>query len=308
MKTPAKEATLLTLLVLSSGLLWLSVATLLPRLSWDNMNLIWSTLAATIGFFAVWGLAVILVDRIYLMLIGWALASYIGVIWYQTHFFIVVASALFCFGFLGMFRAKYQMERTLEGGVARSLRKCLPLTATFLAAAIATAAYTAAPRQSLEMEALIPRWLFDPVLQTLDPAIRGVDSAFDSSLSYEDYVSRKAAIELKRDLTASERTLAVRESAKMLHERIGVEPQARQTMGDIVYVVGINFMRAQATRFEGVFPIAYAVGFFVTLRFFGIFLYWAAIMIVSTVLRILRKFGIIGVRTIPANVFVYSFF
>lgn len=308
MKTPAKEATLLTLLVLSSGLLWLSISTLLPRLSWDSMNLIWSTIAATIAFLAIWGLSVILVDKIYLILVGWALASYTGVIWYQTHFFIVVATALFCFGILGMFRTKYQMERTLEGGVVRSLRKCLPLTATFLAAAIATAAFTAAPKQSLEVEALIPRWLFDPVIETLDPVIRGIDGTFDSNLLFSDYVAKKASAELDRELTANERTLAVRESAKLLRERIGIEPRADQKMGDIIYAVGINFMRAQAGRFQGVFPIAYAVGFFVTLRFFGIFLYWIAIMIVSMVLRILRRFGIIGVRTIPANVFVYSFF
>jgi hypothetical protein len=308
MKAPAKEATLLAFLVLSSGLLWLSISTLLPRLSWDNMNLIWSTIAAAITFLAMWGLSVILVDKIYLILIGWALASYIGVIWYQTHFFVVVATALFCFGILGMFRAKYQMERTLEGGVAKSLRKCLPLTTTFLAAAIATAAFAVAPKQSLEVEALIPRWLFDPIIETLDPVIRGVDSAFDSNVLFSDYVAKKASAELNRELTAQEQTLAVRESAKLLKERIGIEPHADQKMGDIVYAVGINFMKAQAGRFQGVFPIAYAVGFFVTLRFFGIFLYWVAIMIVSMVLRILRKFGIIGVRTIPANIFVYSFF
>ncbi|MSR76203.1 MAG: hypothetical protein EXS68_01260 [Candidatus Ryanbacteria bacterium] len=308
MKTPAKEATLLTLLVLSSGLLWLSISTLLPRLLWDNMNLIWSAIAATIAFLTMWGLSVILVDKIYLMLVGWAFASYIGVIWHQTHFFIVVATALFCFGMLGMFRAKYQMERTLEGGVARSLRKCLPLTTTFLAAAIATAAFTVAPKQSLEVEALIPRWLFDPIIETLDPVIRGIDGVFDSNLLFSDYVAKKASAELGRELTANERTLATRESAKILKERIGVEPGADQKMGDIIYIVGINFMRAQAGRFQGVFPIAYAVGFFVTLRFFGILLYWIAIMIVSMVLRILRRFGIIGVRTIPANIFVYSFF
>ncbi|MEK7630954.1 MAG: hypothetical protein AAB417_02920 [Patescibacteria group bacterium] len=308
MKAPAKEATLLTLLVLSSGLLWLSISTLLPRLSWDNMNLIWSTIAATIAFLAMWGLSVILVDKIYLMLVGWALASYMGVIWYQTHFFIVMATALFCFGILGMFRTKYQMERTLEGGVAKSLRKCLPLTVTFLAAAIATAAFAVTPKQNLEVEALIPRWLFDPILETIDPVIRGVDGAFDSKILYGDYVAKKAAAETGRELTTNERALATRESAKMLNERIGVEPRADQKMGDIIYMVGINFMRAQAGRFQGVFPIAYAIGFFVTLRFFGIFLYWIAIMIVSMVLRILRRFGIIGVRTIPANVFVYSFF
>ncbi|MEK7649700.1 MAG: hypothetical protein AAB367_01925 [Patescibacteria group bacterium] len=308
MKAPAKEATLLILLVLSSGLLWLSISTLLPDLSWDHMNLIWSTIAATIVFLAMWGLSVVLVDRIYLTLVGWAFASFAGVIWYQTYLFVAVSTALFCFGLLGMFRARHQMERTLEGGVARSLRKCLPLTATFLAAAIATAAYTATPKQSLEVEALIPRWLFDPIIETMDPAIRGIDSAFDSSLLYEDYVSRKAAAELGRELTKNERTLAVRESAKLLKERIGIEPHADQKMGDIIYMVGINFMRNQSLRFEGVFPIAYAVGFFVTLRFFSIFLYWVAIMIVSMVLRILRRFGIIGVRTIPANVFIYSFF
>lgn len=308
MKAPAKEAILLTLFVFSASLLWLSISTLLPRLSWDSMYLIWSTIAATIVFFTLWGLSVILVDKIYVILIGWALASYIGVIWYQTHFFVVVATALFCFGTLGIFRAKYQIQRTLDGSIIKSLRQGLPLTATFLAAAIATAAFIVAPKQSLEMEVLIPRWLFDPILEATDPVIRLAYPTFDSNLTLGEYAAKNASIELGRDLTVNERSLATQKLANIFKERVGVEPRANQTMGDIMYGVGIQFMRNQALLFEGVFPIAYAVGFFVTLRLFGVLLYWMAIGIISIILRILRRSGIIGVRTMHASIFVYSFF
>ncbi len=246
MLAPTKESILTTVFAISALLLWISVSTLLPDLSWDHMNLIWSAIIATVLFLVMCGLLAILVDSTRLLVIGWALASYISVIWYRDYFFIGIATLFFCAGLFGIWRAKYLMKRTLDGGIIWVLRACLPITATFLAATIAVAAFIVAPQQSLEIEALVPRWLFDTV--------------FD------------------------------------------------QKMGDMVHAIGINIMRDQSARFQGIFPIAYAVGFFIVLRIFGSLLCWVAIMIASLTLRILRRCGIIGIRTIQANVFTYSFF
>ncbi len=76
---------------------------------------------------------------------------------------------------------------------------------------------------------------------------------------------------------------------------------------DSLYAFTVEYIHAQVERYKEFFPIAFAVGFFFTLRLGGIVLYWLAIGVVAILLRLLQKFGIVELRSIPRNVVVYSF-
>ncbi len=257
----AKEAIVCTLICLFGFVLWLSLASLLPKLSWNETALITSAIISTIFLLTLWGVAALAVENGFLITLAWAVMSYSGLIFFWSITFLTAATALFLFGIIGYFRARGQIQKTLEGGVVRPLRRVLPLSTTALAIAIAAAAYVATPPASLDVRAVVPEFLFNRVVGYLEPAIRA------------------AAPDIRID-------------DRMTHA---------------AYITSVQFLERQAEIYKNIFPVAYAVGFFATLRLFGIVLYWFAIMLVALLLRILRRFGIIELRAVPATVYAYSF-
>jgi len=261
MRQKVKEAVVLGLLVLFSVVLWLTLSVLLPKLSWDESALIASAITATVLLFVLWGLTAMVITDGFWVVLAWAIVSFSGLLWFWGLPFLIVSTLLFLAGVIGFFRTRGQIQKTLDGGLVRPLRCALQLAATAIAATIAVAAYQTAPQSSLDIEALVPEYLFARVLVSLEPTIRSLSP------------------ELKLD----------------------------EATTHTIYVFSIDFIKKQADYYKNIFPIAYAVGFFATMRFFGIFLYWIAIMLVSFLLHILRKFGIVELRLVPRNLVTYSF-
>ena len=260
MKPRAKEAVAFGLLVLFGGTLWLTLSVLLPKLSWDETSLIVRAIISTLLLFVVWGFIAMTVVDAFWVTVAWATVSFGGLIWFYGFPFLIISTILFLAGIIGFFRARSQIQKTLEGGIMRPLRRVLPLTATVLAAAIAVAAYQAAPPASLDVRALVPEYLFVRVLTGLESTIKSI-------------------------------TPQIKLDEATLHS---------------LYIVSVDFLEKQAAAYKHVFLIAYTIGFFATLRFFGIFLYLVSILLTSLLLRVLRKFGIVQLRSVQRNFVTYS--
>src|SRR3989344_1658828 len=168
MRQKVKEAVVLGLLVLFSVVLWLTLSVLLPKLSWDESALIASAITATVLLFVLWGLTAMVITDGFWVVFAWAIVSFSGLLWFWELPFLIISTLLFLAGVIGFFRARGQIQKTLEGGIARPLRRVLPLTVTAIVAAISVAAYQTAPQSSLDIEAIVPEYLFARILVSLE--------------------------------------------------------------------------------------------------------------------------------------------
>lgn len=302
----SKELVLLGLLVGIAALFWLSLAQLLPHLAWDLNPVLISAFAASFLLMVIWGIAALLVERAAFLVIAWAATAYLGVLWIVDPLFLGVSTLLFLFGIVGFFRAKNEIQRTLGGGIVRPLRKVIPLTATFLVAVISTAAYLRAPAHTLEVKNVVPERWFGVAVKYAEPLIQQINPTFAADRTFREYVVMSAEAE-GAELAPAEEAAVVNQAIRMLEREEGITLKAEDTLTTWMYRVGLRFIERQTTLYNAYFPIAYALGLFVTLRFLAIILNWFVIALVAVLLRFLHRLGIVELRSVPATITAYSF-
>ena len=130
------------------------------------------------------------------------------------------------------------------------------------------------------------------------------DFAHDKTL--EEYLKNKI---LRKAPNASEVEigLLVRETIRERQEVFGSSLSADQVLSDVLYRGSINFLNRTVVVVNDYLPIAFAVALFVSLRVLAFPFCWLSILIAIAVLKIFRRFGIVGLREIPANVVLYTF-
>lgn|SRR3989344_476262 len=302
----AKQFIILFLLVFFSFIFWLSLATLLPNLSWDLTPQLISVFVSAFVFTVLWAVVLALFERLSSVVGAWAVVSYGGVAWFQSHVFIIAASLLFFFGIIGFLRARSEMRNTLHGGLWRPLRKGVPIVITFFIVVVASAAYLKAPSSTLTLEEIIPKKFFETALFYTEPVIQSVDPDFARDKTLEEYLKNKI---LRKAPNASEVEigLLVRETIRERQEVFGSSLSADQVLSDVLYRGSINFLNRTVVVVNDYLPIAFAVALFVSLRVLAFPFCWLSILIAIAVLKIFRRFGIVGLREIPANVVLYTF-
>lgn len=306
MRARSKELVLLTLLLVVSLIFWLSLATLMPNLSWKLTPVLWSAFISVFLLLVVWGLVVTLVESTAVFIFGWALTVYMSLMWFLDPVFIAVASLTFIFGIVGYYRARAELQNTLRGGMVRPLRKTVPLVATMLAACVATGAYLKVPQASLEVEHVIPEAFFEKILSSVEPGLQKIDTSFKKDSTVFQYVIAKGGTEAAK-LNDQQKKQVVEEQVTSAQAERGIAIRPDDRLSHVMYVMGTKFIKDQAAAYRTIFPLAFAVVLFVTLRLIAWPMYWLALAIIISTLRTFHTFGIIEQRAVPTTIVVYSF-
>jgi hypothetical protein len=306
MKASHKEQIIGMLIAVVSLVFWLSISTFLPQISWHFTPVVWSAVVAGFLLAVLWGLAVLLVENILVLIVAWAISSYVGVLWFQSPIFIGAASLLFLFGIIGYYRTRYSIQSTLGGGLLRPLRKAVPILITFLLIAVASAYYIVSARAEVKIENILPEKYFIKTLEYSSPVIKQFEPTFQLDATVEDFIINKVKEEMPHP-TPEQEAFAVSETLKKIKIDFGISVKASDPYAKLLYHTGIREVERYADSYKKYFPAAYAVALFFTLRFLAFPLYWLAMGVSILLLRIFHKFGIIEMRAIPATILAYSF-
>jgi len=305
MNHTSKELVILGLLVLFAGIFWLSLSTFLPTLSWTFTPLLVSVFISAFIFTVLWCLSISLIERVSTVLPAWAISSYLGVFFFQSFVFLVLASLLFFFGIVGFVRARSEMRNTLHGGLWRPLRRAIPLTMTFFIAAVSAAAFLKAPPQALTVERIIPESIFTRTLEYAAPAYQTLDPDFSPSITYREYVEKKIRRQ-NPDLSDAEMDTAVALTIEQRKNLFGGSISANDRFSHTLYIESVNFLKRQIELAKNVLPLAFAITLFVSLRILAFPFYWLSMAVSIGILRILQRLGIVGLRQIPAQIILYT--
>jgi hypothetical protein len=306
MSPKRKELIFLSVLVATAVLLWyiVSVFLLYPvfsELSWPLVSLV----AVAFVFIVAWALVIVLVESTAVLILAWAFASYAGVLWFRDPVFLAAASLLFVGGIVGYFRAKRAMQITFEGSLTRPLRKSLPLTVTCLTIAFSASYYLVTTAVPVDVVSMLPESFFEKTIAYSAPAIKKVFPSFNVSGTVGDFALnqiRKESVKLTRE----QETLVVDEVIGQMQRELGFAIRASDPYTRLLYRTGVSTMERRAGDYKKYFPVVYALGLFLTIRFLAWPLYMLAIGACVLILRGLHRFGIIEMRVIPASIVAYS--
>ena len=306
MSPKRKELVFLAVLVAASILLWYTVSAFLMRhvfseLSWPLVSLI----SITFVFIVSWALVIVLVESTAFVVLVWACASYVGVIWFRDPVFLAAASLLFVFGIVGYFRAKRAIQISFGGGLLRPLRKSLPLTVTFMTLAFSASYYLATAAVPVDLASMLPESFVENTIAYSAPAIKKLFPNFNASGTVRDFVLgqiRKESVKLSRE----QELIVLEGSIKQMRKELGFAIRPDDSYTRLLYLTGISIMEKQASDYKKYFPMVYAAGLFFSLRFLAWPFYMFAIASCVLILRILHRFGIIEMRVIPASILAYS--
>jgi hypothetical protein len=301
-----KQYILLGCLIVASALFWYVVSMLLPILSWQSSPLLWTMIVFGILFAMLWALAVVLVENSFLLIIGAALMSFTGIVWFLDPIFISVCAVLFVFSVIGIYRTRFTIQNTLGGGLVRPLRKSVPLMVTFVVAVFSTAYYVNNATAEIRLENIMPENIFTTVTEFAAPTIQKIDPSFNASATVAESIINQAKREYP-DLTKEQETLIVTESIKKYSENLKIQIKPSDTYMHVLYATGLSIMHAQTDQYKSYFPKVYAIILFFTLRVLAIPLTWLAIGLAIMLLRIFHRLGIVELRAVPATIFAYSF-
>ncbi|HEY4477488.1 MAG TPA: hypothetical protein VJB56_02565 [Candidatus Paceibacterota bacterium] len=306
-----KELVVLSGLVFSSFLFWLSIQAYLPLPSWQVTSLFWSALFAFFLLTVFWSFAMVLVESKIMTVVSWALVSFMPVLWVMDPTMIVASAILFVFGFIAHIRGKSEMQSTLNGSLLRSLRKTIPLTVTFLVFAVAVASYIWSGQKTLSLEQLIPESMFTKLVGYIEPIISRQVPGFAKNKTFADYMLEEAAKELKKDpklFTKEERALVIQGALQQFRDRYMLTVRPEDSLSHVLYLGSIELTKNQLGSADPrFFPILFAVGLFLGLRLLALPVYWLGMLAAILLVRILVKFGIVETRAITVDLIGYTF-
>ncbi|MEK7576951.1 MAG: hypothetical protein AAB482_04650 [Patescibacteria group bacterium] len=302
----AKQLTLLGSLFVTAVFFWLLVSALLPSLQWESSVLLWSTVVVGTILAVLWALSVILVENAMMLILVSAVSSFIGVLWFLDPIFIAAASILFVGSIIGYYRTYFAVQNTLDGNLARPLRKAVPLFVTCLIAVFSTAYYIKNASVEIQVESVIPEAYFIKAAEFAGPTIKNLDPTFFSAMT----ISESIIAQVKKEyptLTKEQAALAVDESIQKYSEKLKIQVKPTDTYLHVLYLTGMSIVHAQVDPYKHAFPKVYAIALFFTLRILSFPVYWLAIWLAIIILRTLHRFGIVELRAVPATILAYSF-
>lgn len=306
----SKEYILVATLLFWAFLLWFALANLLPQGAWHNAGLLWGIVGAVFFLLVFWGLSMILVDTSAIAIIGWAGVSFMPVLWLRDASLVIVSCAVFIFGVYAYYRAKNDLRAVRSGGLARPLQKMFGLSVTFLAGTIATAAYLWVPTISIGIDKIIPEKYFDRMLGGVEPVLQQVFPEIHKDEPVQDYFIRTGAGELgveEQKLTTKQKQVFIDSGMRQVRDRFTtIEITPETPIGHIIYVSFISILKQNLAQNQGMFPVAFAFGFFMILRLCAFPLYWCAIAATIGCLRLLVQLGVVELRKIPVEIIGYS--
>lgn len=306
MSPKRKEFVFLAVLIVVSVLFWYLVSVFLAHSAFSDFSWPLASLIVTAFIFVViWALISVLVESSALVALAWACASYAGVIWFRDPIFLGVASLLFIFGIIGYFRAKSALRITFEGRLTYPLRKSIPLTVTFIVAAFSVSYYLVTAAVPIDLASMLPESFFERTIAYSTPAIRKVFPNFNSNGTVGDFVLnqiRKESVKLNHE----QELFVINESIIRMRKELGFNINANDPYTRLLYLTGVSAVEKQVTDYKKYFPVVYAIGLFLTLRFLSIPFYMLAIGVCVLILRIFHRFGIVEMRAIPASILAYS--
>lgn len=301
-----KQLLLLSLIVFFSAVFWLSAASLLPLLAWQTSPVLWSTLISGFILVILWGLAVLLIDNSFWLILTAALMTFIGTLWFLNPIFIAAASVYFIFSVAAYYRARFILQTTMGGAMLRPLHRGVALMVTFLLATLCTGYYILHATSTVSIEGVLPESIFTELSIKLSPAIKRIDPNFNPNLTIGNYMENRLRAE-NPTATDSQIQTAVVASVEKYNKELGTHLTASDTYMHLIYTSGIRVITQETTAYSEYFPEAYAIVLFLTLRVLVLPLMWAAIAIALLALRFLHYLGIVEMRAIPSTILAYSF-
>ena len=301
-----KQIILLGLLLVTSILFWFLVSKLLPQLRWDSTILLWSTVVVAAVLAILWALTVILVENTMLLILAAAGMSFFSIVFFPDPIFMIATGVLFVSCVVGYYRTYFSVQNTLDGSLARPLRKSVPLLVTCLIAVFSTAFYIKNTSVEIQLESIIPEKYFIKAAEYAAPTIKKIDPSFIPTMTISDAI----IFQVMKDyptLTKEQATLTVDENLKKYSDQLEIRVKPTDSYVHVLYLTGMSIIRAQTDAYKGAFPKIYAVALFFTLRILAFPVYWLAIGIAIMLLRTLHRFGIVELRAVPATILAYSF-
>ena len=304
-----KELIIALVVVFASLLFWLSLSAALTLPVWNLSPIVWSGILAFFLFMAALALAIILIERSWIFVIAWAISSFAVFLWYQDFSLLIAAVFLFLSGVAGYFRAHGEIKHVIGARLARPLRKAIPLISTFLAILVAAASYVAAPYTSPDLQRILPENIFSTLVGWSEPVISKVLPGFQKDISIGDYIVNLSAADLKKtpeSLTTAEHQMLVEQGVENIRQRAGVNIQSGDSLTHILYQIGMHEIENRSSAYSRLFPIIFAVGFFMLLRLIAWPIDWLAIGSAFFALQLLLRLKVVELRTITVELGAYS--
>ncbi len=304
-----KELVLVFFIIPTSLLFWLSLSVYFLLPEWQFTAVFWSSVIAVLLQLTVLALAILLIERSWVFVIAWAISSFTVFFWYQDFSLLVASLLLFFFGVVGYFRARREMQLVIKAGITRPLRKAIPLTTTFLAVLVAMASYVTVPNTSPDFKKIVPESLFIRLIGWGEPAITKIMPGFQKDISLAEYIVRVAAADLKKSpesFSPVERSLLIEQGVASLGKKTGVAIQSNDSVSYIFYQIGIRMIENQLVSYKNLFPVAFAVGLFVLLRFIAFFINWLVVFCAFLILQLLLRYKVVELRTITVELGTHS--
>lgn len=245
----------------------------------------------------------VLVERSLMVVIAWAIISFMPLIWIPKPPLIGAAGIIFVAGIAAYFRARSEMQYYLKGRFTRPIRRALSLSATFLAALIATAAYLWTPSNSIGVREVVPQNYFEKVLVLVAPLIQVGFPEFSADKTFESYVRESIR---DNSLTEEQKEVVIQNARDRYRTEYGLEIDPDDKLSYVLYLSFTDLAERQLGRYENFFPVALAVGLFAALRLVMWPLYWAALGLLLLILRLLLRFNVIELRKVPTELILYE--
>lgn len=306
MSPRAKESLFLLLLVLVSAVFWISVSVFVPHLSWMPSPFLWSTIAALFLLIILWSMGVILVESGFALAVAWAIASFMGVVFFLNPIFIGASALLYVFGLIGFFRAKGEIQNTLHGRIFRPMRQATPLMVTFLVVTFAVATYLTGPSKNVEVKDIIPEKYFELGLQKGNFVVQNISPGFRSDMTVREYLLSRAGDQITK-LAPAQQDIVLDQLLQDMEKNYGLRISLDEHMGNLLYRMSTSTLERQTRLYKRFVPAAFAVSLFLTLRFLLIPVMWLAMMIALLLLKFLYRLGIVELRAVPATLTAYTF-